>query len=271
MKNNVAYNNVNGKVIFRVAGWNKGQMTFLSDPFLSDGQTDSLQFIHPTGEFSDITVYTKFHYENMSYIRTILYGVFEGSNMADFSVCDTLYCVKQVPFRKYTTAILSKSKKYRYLRYKGADGTFSEIGEIAFYESELDTIPLKGEIIGNPKNNPVIYDFENPSKAFDGNTFTYYHNMNPSGGWCGLKLNKPSSVAKIVYTPHNNDNFVKKGDEYELFYWDTNWKSAGKQIAASDTLLYKDLPQGTLYYLKNHSGGIQERIFTYENGKQLIW
>lgn len=36
------------------------------------------------------------------------------------------------------------------MRYKGADGCFCNISELAFYENTEDTIPLYGEIIGTP-------------------------------------------------------------------------------------------------------------------------
>ena len=34
---------------------------------------------------------------------------------------------------------------------------------------------------------------------------------------------------------------------------------------------YKNVPQGTLYHLRNHTKGSDERIFTYENGNQVWW
>jgi hypothetical protein len=38
-----------------------------------------------------------------------------------------------------------------------------------------------------------------------------------------------------------------------------------------DSLKYRDVPAGALLWLHNHSGGREERIFTYENGKQVWW
>ena len=61
-------------------------------------------------------------------------------------------------------------------------------------------------------------------------------------------------------------------DTYELFYWDNgSWNTAGIQVAAADLLTYTDIPNGTIYWLRNLSRGKEERIFTYENGKQVWW
>ena len=84
-----------------------------------------------------------------------------------------------------------------------------------------------------------------------------------------MDFGKAVTVSEIIYSPRNYDNYVREGDKYELFYCDGIWKSAGKAIASSDSLVFHDVPAGTLYLLKNHSRGVQERAFAYENGKQL--
>jgi hypothetical protein len=57
-----------------------------------------------------------------------------------------------------------------------------------------------------------------------------------------------------------------------LLYWqEGDWESAGKQIATTHYLNYNHVPAGTLYLLRNHTKGREERIFTYENGKQMWW
>ena len=41
-------------------------------------------------------------------------------------------------------------------------------------------------------------------------------------------------------------------------------------MANSDPLVY-NVPKGALLYLKNHSGGVDERIFEYVDGEQVFW
>ena len=83
-----------------------------------------------------------------------------------------------------------------------------------------------------------------------------------------MHFGEPKHIGKIVYTPRNRDNHVHPGDEYELFYCDGNWKSAGRVTASSDSILYKGLPAGTLYILNNLSRGKDIRVFSYDNGVQ---
>ncbi|MBR2455992.1 MAG: hypothetical protein IKB31_02365 [Bacteroidaceae bacterium] len=42
------------------------------------------------------------------------------------------------------------------------------------------------------------------------------------------------------------------------------------QGLGGDSLVYT-VPKGALLYLKNHSGGVDERIFDYHNGVQRYW
>lgn len=155
------------------------------------------------------------------------------------------------------------------MRYKGADGCFCNISELAFYENTEDTIPLYGEIIGTPGGfEDNTHEYLN---AFDGNPDTSFDYIHPDGGWTGMDFGSPHRVEKVVYTPRNEVNFIYKGNLYELFYWGGGkWNSVGRQMAVSDSIVYSGF-QGALFYLKNHTAGKDERIFEYKDGKQIFW
>ena len=107
--------------------------------------------------------------------------------------------------------------------------------------------------------------------VFDGDPYTSMDYREPSGGWVGLDSGHPVQIQKITFSPRNRDNFIRKGDLYELFYAQTNgWESLGKQTATSDSLSY-NAPEGALLYLRNHSRGNDERIFEMVDGKQRLW
>jgi hypothetical protein len=36
-------------------------------------------------------------------------------------------------------------------------------------------------------------------------------------------------------------------------------------------LSYENAPINALFWLRNHTAGVEERIFTYENGEQVWW
>jgi len=64
---------------------------------------------------------------------------------------------------------------------------------------------------------------------------------------------------------------LAKGKEYELFYWQDEWKSLGKAIAGSKPLAFDDVPAKGLYWLVVENSDEEERIFTYENDRQVWW
>lgn len=90
--------------------------------------------------------------------------------------------------------------------------------------------------------------------------------------WVGLDLGKKYPVDRIVYYPRNDDNFIVPGEQYELFYYDKGaWHSLGVKTADSVELIYRDVPQNALFLLRNKVKGKEERIFTYENDRQVWW
>jgi hypothetical protein len=63
------------------------------------------------------------------------------------------------------------------------------------------------------------------------------------------------------------------GDCYELLYWNSfSWRSLGIRVAEyDDRLTYDNVPTGGLYLLHHLDNDTEERIFTYEKGKQRWW
>ena len=63
------------------------------------------------------------------------------------------------------------------------------------------------------------------------------------------------------------------GDEYELFYWKDRhgWASLVKQKAENLKLHYDSIPTHALFFIRDYTRGVQERIFTIEDGKQVWW
>ena len=93
-----------------------------------------------------------------------------------------------------------------------------------------------------------------------------------NGAWVGMDFGKPVDIEKILFTARGDGNTIDIGDTYELFYWGNgHWNSLGKQKANTVTLEYKNVPAGALYWLRDLTKGEEERIFTYENGKQIWW
>ncbi len=264
----VTFKNINAGGIFRIACYRDGKLTFVTDPLRIDDQIRELKKYPVSGnsELEDVVLYSKYPLET-KFKERMIGGVFEGSNNISFTNPDTLHIIKHMPFRLLNEVNLHTDKKYRYVRYKGPTGSYCNVAEIGFYS---DSTYLTGEVIGTPGsfNNSKNHLYAN---VFDGSTETSFDHNTPSNGWAGLDLSYSRKITKIIYTPRNRDNFIRKGHHYELFQCETDgWTSLGSQIAASDSLKYEDVPRGVLLYLKNHTAGNEEILFFMDEGKQIF-
>ena len=88
-------------------------------------------------------------------------------------------------------------------------------------------------------------------------------------GWVGLDVGKPIRLSKIKYLVRNSFKTIEPGDDYELLYWDYEWKSLGVQRAELDYLEYT-VPGNPVLWLKNLTNGKDEMVFFMKDGKQ-IW
>lgn len=267
----IHFENVEGGVVLRLATYDGKKLVMASDPFFFDKEKGNIRYFDCSNEHEMATLLFKYHLYSEPFIDRMPGGVFEVSNDPKFKGVDTLYMISQAPTRLYNVVYSKKNdKKYRYIRYKGAEGSFCNIAELMFFEKQSDSIPIKGTPIGTSGcfDQDGSHEYTN---VFDGDPYTSFDYLDSSNGWVGLDMHNLRAVEKIIYVPRNRDNFIRKDDLYELFYWsDRKWTSLGKQKASSDSLLYT-VPKGCLLYLKNHTRGKDERIFEYLDNFQKFW
>lgn len=157
---------------------------------------------------------------------------------------------------------------YRYIRFVGGKGkNGGEVAELEVYDIRGNK--LQGTVIGVEE----CTDKHPLSNAFDGDALTYYQSADADRGWVGLDLESPHTIGHIRILPHNDDNFIRNGELYELQYWAlSGWVAIGEQNGTtSQCLTFQNCPSGALYRLRNLSKGKEERIFNYEDGKQVWW
>jgi len=205
--------------------------------------------------------------------KLLVNGRFQVANREDFKDSLTVYVVNNVPEILYNSVNLNLKKPYRYFRFLAASDTWGgQISEIEIY-SAISKAKLSGKVIGNKHCN-AGWEAEN---AFDNDPLTSYQCQWSeewgNSGWAGLDFGKPTLIDHFRYLPRNDDNFIKEGEEYELFYWENyQWNSLGKQTGTSKQYLeYPNAPTNALFWLRNLTKGKEERIFTYENGQQVWW
>lgn len=258
------FTDLDGNIVVTLGTWNGNRVQVLSDAFLVDRRDGSLFFYRPE-EMETVCLYFKYPLFHEYFLARMKNAVIEGSNHADFAFPDTLYQIPQAPKRLCTTVQLPNKEAYRYIRYRGGQDSYSDIAELTLYG--MDNVLLTGKAIGTPVLNDPEHNYMN---VFDGNPYTSFTYSEPNGGWAGLDLGKQAVIQKLTYVPRNRDNFIRKGDRYELFYWDNlQWNSLGEQTAMSDSLVYS-APKNALLYLRNHTRGRDERIFEYTRG-QTQW
>ncbi len=86
-----------------------------------------------------------------------------------------------------------------------------------------------------------------------------------------MDLGKPTQITEVQLCPRNDTNYIIPGNNYELLFWNDGWHSAGQKKATDYFLNYEDIPSETIYWLRCLTEGKEERVFTYENGKQIWW
>ncbi len=269
------FNNVAGGVVACAGLWKDRRFIPLTEPFEIIKENGGVRYIKVGPEMKEMTVFSKFPLGERSgdIVGRVVGGVIEGADNPRFQYADTIFIIRDFPKRKVNVATLPEAKgKYRYYRYSGPEGSHCNIAEVALFGNTTDTIPLKGRVFGTPETvgNDMSHNYE---KVWDGDLDTSFDYPEPSGGWSGIDFGKPCTIRKVMYAPRNRDNYVRKGDLYELFYFaDKKWNSLGKKTAEGDSLAYR-VPERALYYLKNHSRGKDERIFEYdfEKREQKFW
>lgn len=267
----------NGRVVFHGIGKgavcvpvsvSKGRKTYLSCPFLT-GDTGIEREIIPSGtEKQTIRINRK--YPLCSYITDtwgpMRGGTFEAADNADFHNADTIATIKIMPYGM-TTLDVRSDRKYRFLRYHAPADNLSSLAELQFYTTDTSGEPLL--LTGQHMADGV--DTAKVDNVFDGNPSTFCRGFNV-GYTIGLDLGEHNerNITKIVFCPSTDLNTVEKGHLYELYYFDTEWRLVGRVYSKGNDLTFDNVPSGALLLLKDKSGGKEERIFEYVDGKQ-IW
>lgn len=270
IKNNeVSFQNIQKECCYLITMYEKDELLPLLYPFIIDEEGHLKHFIPNKDSLQKITLgrkYPPFAIER--YANRSVGGEFHGSNRKDFVNYQLLYTVKHTltDMKWHTVPVVPKGK-FKYLRYYSAKGGYNNIAELKFFSVEGNLI--HGNIIaeGEFLNSKASLK----ENAFDGDPLTFFAAKDPDDSWVGLELEKEQLIEKIVYLFRNDDNNIRKGDKYEFFYWDNAWVSLGIKEGIADSLNFTGCPTNALFLLRNHTRGQEERIFTYNQEKQIWW
>jgi hypothetical protein len=202
-----------------------------------------------------------------NYNKRIINGKFQAANDSAFTEPATLHTVREVSDMLWKVIKCPELPRYRYFRYLSGNEGHCNMAEVQLIGANGEM--LKGEVIGTDGSYQNRED-NNRLSVFDGDPLTFFDAIESNDAWAGLDLGEPETVQEIRYVFRNDDNNIRIGDTYELFYWDKQWYSLGKQTAEKGWLKYEKAPTGALLWLHNHTRGKEERPFVYVGGEQIF-
>lgn len=272
--NKMTFMRMMGDVCYMAAYYDDGKIIPASSPFIlqKDGRVKYLDIEKQNcGNMILKRKYPRFERMDL-FAMSIRRGVIEGANNIQFLDKDLLLDIPKEPI-DITDLQIKAVKKYRYIRIRPVIYRTGDIAEIEFFGKKSLEEPeqkLVGRILGNPLIS--TNDAHPYTHAMDNDYDTYFSKPKNIDGYVGLDLGTQFYVTRIRLCSRSDSNFIVEGHKYELCYWDDGkWISAGKKVANDVTLNYMDIPWNTFYILHNLTKGKEERIFTYENGKQVWW
>lgn len=241
--------------------------------FLTDKENNAIALVPDTTHLETVTL-TRKHPLTKYWVDVMheMDGVrIYGSNYRDFrhsvlfgeAFCDSLYQRK-----KYITPMCNET--FRFIKVCPPKGKRLNISELAIYEKTKQEKSIKCNIIHSDTPLGGVLDYS-ANKALDDDNLSRYEAMNPDTDFI-VELEYPAQIDKILYVSRNDDNYIVPGDTYELFYQNgvKGWKSLGVQKATEEQLIYTNVPENALLWLHNHTKGVEEQVFRWENGKQIF-
>ena len=160
--------------------------------------------------------------------------------------------------------VACSDKEWSFIQLSLPSGKRMHLAELQAYSDTALTMPIQLAVATEMDTQ------YGPQYLVDGDiltNFTAAADMNE----IVLRMNTPSQISSIVVVPHNDDNFVWKGDEYELFCFcgAMGWKSFGKKTAAGGSIVFQ-VPDNALLWLHDCTKGREEMPFVMRGGAQLF-
>lgn len=259
---NIGYN----KVLYMAGFMREGHMEPINYPFVVDSLNQK-HFFKPSDSIITsaeltrkigLTTYIKRF--KLSWSKQMNRGFFEVANNAKFINAKTIHKISKFSGTLPKRIKLKLKEKYEFVRFNSNKEYLPNLAELTFYDKKEKVLHVK--IIED--TNHALKD---GSEIFDKNTLTFFGGRDVK---LHLKFDEPKLISAIEFQPRNDDNHINIGEQYELFYWDKEWISLGSKIA-KDTILYYDVQENALLWLRNHTKGKEEHVFTIDENKKQKW
>lgn len=247
-----------------------GSRHYASDPFILDSNGEKQILSADTSSYKTIRVVRKYKESETlwKYCKQLEGGKFVVSNDKDFKDSMIVAAIDTINENRFHTIQLKYQGEYSYFKYISPNGSYGNVAEIELFDDNGKKIIPRYSYGGRG-----AWIENSPEKAFDGKVLTSYSRMSPDGAWTAVELNMPQHLSKVRIHPRTDGNALYIGNIYQLFYWyNGQWKLIGEQEGKNeDALYFHNVPYNALLRLHNATQGSEERIFTYNMGKQIWW
>lgn len=266
------FKNVEPGLIYQLFSYSGTGIESAGFPVLLKERGQFHQFVPDTTRRESVRIYRKYRLAEWlsNYMNRMVGGVIEGANDPSFAFPVFHYAitdsVRDIITKSFYPGPLGH---VRYIRFKAAYNKKIDLAEITFYNEQTGTCIRDMAISGS--SPAEIYKNGSLKNIADGDLLTYYMSAD-TGAVVLFDFRKEVELSQIEITPHTDDNYIRKGDTYELFYHAgrEGWKTLGRQTAVELYLDYSDVPQNSLLWLHNHSRGREEQVFYMKDGKQVF-
>ena len=187
------------------------------------------------------------------------------ANDSLFSNATLLHLIEEAPMIDYNIIAMGCDMEAQYVRYVAPEGQKAELSELKMFwkEEMIEPYSVYGSI---PRDKNMTIQWVN-----DCDSLTYYVSKD-MGAYIVLDFGKRVKFDNLLYITRTDDNYIRIGDFYELFYHAGNlgWVSLGVKQARKPALHYDNVPQNALLYLHNITRGREDQVFHLEDGKQVF-
>jgi formylglycine-generating enzyme required for sulfatase activity len=189
------------------AGWG-GDIAILANPFLPT-TTAIIPSVNVgiSAQYNAAGLRDKIRFHPRSgFTERMVGGVFEGTSGDPLTgPYKTFYTVTSNPPEGWsevsvdlTNRVPLEQPHYRYLRYRGPDGSYGNVAEIEFYRNEVKLAGTGFGTRGSWNNGGDTY-----SKALDGEVNTFFDAPTESGNYVGIDTAATPSADKIRFYPRS--------------------------------------------------------------------
>ena len=266
---NVTFNKMGIGIIYMPVIYRDGEQIPVGNPFLMDTRRQKTDIEVDFNHTTDMTLRRKYPaFERVSKVRQHLrQGRIEAADNPEFRNARTM---AEFPDRQYLAgeSAVSDTSSFRYWRIVSSHDASSDFAELYFYDRKTGE-RVSGKLIssGAPVRNPY---YDTPEHICDSDPLTFL-SIDRADRWAGFDFGRQVSIGEVGYIRRGDGNDICPGEHYNLYYWfDGDWQLIGSQTAQRVFLDFHDVPSRGLYLLKCTTSGKQQRIFLYEDGRQ-IW